>query len=76
MDTKTAKKELIEWINELEDEALIQNLQAVKQSQEDTVSWDELPQAVKDSIERAEEDIKAGRTTPHEQVRKSYEKWL
>lgn len=78
MDTETVKKELINWIETLEDNALIKNLQAVKHNRRESSSdwWDELPQAARESINRAEEDIKAGRTTPHEKVRKTYDKWL
>lgn len=35
--------------------------------------WDGLPQAVKDSIDEGIAEGKAGRVTPHEEVRKRYD---
>lgn len=34
--------------------------------------WDDLPQAVKDSIDQGIADGKAGRVTPHEEVRRQW----
>jgi len=38
--------------------------------------WDEISEAEKASIDRGLDDIKHGRVSPHEEVRKKYEKWL
>lgn len=72
MDIKAKKKELIEWIENLDDIEILKSLKIIKE-QSGSVSWDDLPNETKESIERAEKDIKAGCITPHEDVRKSYE---
>jgi predicted transcriptional regulator len=74
--TQINKQELITWIENLNDRRTLQFLQMLKNSQTEDDWWDDLPQTVKDSIDQGLEDIKAGRITPHEEVRKSYEKWL
>jgi predicted transcriptional regulator len=38
--------------------------------------WEELSDAEKEGISQGLEDVKAGRVTPHEQVRKNDEQWL
>jgi len=42
----------------------------------DTDWWDKISDAEKTSILRGLKDIKAGRITPHDEVRKKYLKWL
>lgn len=70
------KQDLIDWIKDLDDSKTLLLLQNIKYSQSEGDWWDEIPGAVKEGIKEGLEDIKAGRTVPHEQVRKTYEKWL
>lgn len=71
------KKELIDWVNKLDDPAMLENLKWLKKSNEGTGDWwDDISEAEKAGIDRGLADSKAGRTTPHEEVRKTYEKWL
>lgn len=72
----TNKKELIDWINQLEDQAMLQNLKMLKEETEGKDWWNEISEPEKAGIDRGLADSKAGRTTPHQQVRKSYEEWL
>jgi hypothetical protein len=74
--TQINKQELITWIENLNDRRTLQFLHMLKNSQTEGDWWDDLPQAVKDSIDEGLADIEAGRVTPHEEVRKTYEQWL
>lgn len=69
------KLELIQWISVVEDEDLIDKMLDVKKH-ESHDWWDEISDAEKEAIRRGKEDIKAGRTVPHEEVRKIYAKYL
>lgn len=69
------KAELAKRILETEDKKIIGYIQAIFDNNVD--KWEEeMPEYVRKSIDRAEEDSKAGRTTPHSEVMKKYKKWL
>lgn len=74
--TQVDKQELKDWIDRLDDTRTLLLLRAVKNSYSEGDWWDEISDAEKEAIEEGEADIKAGRVTPHKQVRKSYQKWL
>lgn len=77
MSPETAnKQELIDWINDLEDQAILENIKMLKDSSQGRDWWDNISEAEKAGIDRGLADSKAERTTPHEEVRKSYKKWL
>lgn len=38
--------------------------------------WDEISQEQQQSIDKALEEIKAGKLTPNEEVMKKYKKWM
>ena len=38
--------------------------------------WDDLPESVKESIEKGIEQAEKGDTKPHDEVMKKYSKWL
>lgn len=77
MSTLTTKKqELKDWIDQLEDQAMLENVDMLKKASEGSDWWDEISEAEKKGIDRGIADSEAGRTTPHEEVRKTYEKWL
>lgn len=69
------KNELLEWIESIDDPKVLEDIKSVKDSQK-SIHWDNLPQEVKEGIEKGREDAREGRVTPHDEVRKSYEKWL
>jgi predicted transcriptional regulator len=74
---KPSKKqtELAEKILQVEDENILNYIDAVLNN--NAAQWEEeLPDEIKKSIESGLEDMKAGRVTPHEEVRKKYEHWL
>lgn len=67
MNIEAEKIELLKLILETEDEAIIQELKIVFKKQEPDF-WDELPDSVKESINRGLEDVAAGRVHNHEDV--------
>lgn len=61
------KQELVDWIKELEDQAILENIKILKESTEGKDWWDEISEAERESIRRGEEDIKAGRVYTNEE---------
>ena len=51
--------------------AIVQKLLA-KYADNEPIIWDELPAELQKKLEKAEEDSKAGRITPHEEVVKKF----
>lgn len=75
MDIKQEKKKLVEWLDTIDDEATIERLKLVKDMSDH--DWKlGLSTLEIEAIEEGLADIEAGRTIPHEEVRKRYEKWL
>ncbi len=72
---KEEKKELLNWIKNIDDPKLLEDLRSVRESQK-AIDWENLPNEVKEGIEQGRKDAKEGRVTPHDEVRKSYEEWL
>lgn len=73
MNIETEKIELLKLILETEDEAIIQELKIVSKKQEPDF-WDELPNSVKESINRGLEDVAANRVQNHDQVMEKFKK--
>jgi hypothetical protein len=69
------KLALIEWIIDLTDEEIIQQLKWIKEK-EGSDWWDTISESEKQSIGRGIEDLESGKKSPHDQVKKSYEKWI
>ncbi len=61
MNLTINKKELIDWLNGLEDQAILETIQSIKNSQTQDDWWDELTDAAKEGIKRGEADVEAGR---------------
>jgi len=77
MNLHVEKFRLIEWLVGLTDQTIIEKIKWLKDDQTAATDWwDEISKAEKASIERGLEDIKNGKITLHEEVRKKYEKWL
>lgn len=67
------KIELLKLILETDDEAIIQKLKVVFEKPEPDF-WDELPDSVKESINRGLEDVSAGRVENHDKVMEEFKK--
>lgn len=61
MNTTIDKQELMEWLSELEDQAILQAIQSIKNSHTKDDWWDEIPEIAKEGIRRGETDVQAGR---------------
>ncbi len=73
MGHEAIKLELIEWLTKLDDNETLEYLKVVKDSISNNSDWwDDLPEALKQGIERGLKDIENGRTTSHEDVMKKY----
>jgi len=75
MDLQARKLELIQLLSLTTNESLIARIESLIKA-EDTDFWDEIPQELKDSIERGLAQADAGKTKPHSEVQKMYSKWL
>ncbi len=67
MDIKLKKYELMEWLMLVNDEATLYQLEAFKKSSEKDF-WEELPEPVKLSIEKAKLELDKGEGISHEKV--------
>ena len=73
MGNEAVKLELMEWLSNLEDGDTIEYLRIVKEATSTSNDrWNDLTKEQMDGIERGLRDIDAGRTTPHEVVRKKH----
>jgi len=71
------KLALIEWITGLTDEEVIEQLKWIKEKTSEGYDWwDDISDIEKQSITRGLKDLEAGKRTPHDDVKKSYEKWI
>lgn len=66
MNPTINKKELIDWLDKLEDQAILETIQSIKNSQTKGDWWDDLPEAAKKGIKRGESDVEAGRVQSSE----------
>lgn len=67
------KKSIHEKIDHVNDEALLERIEAIIDSEEKVFI---IPEHMKEGIRRGKEDIKAGRYITLEELEKKYEKWL
>ena len=63
------KQELINWIEELTDPAMLHTIQSLKEhSQANADYWDDLPEHVKSAINRAKTELDDGAGLSHKEV--------
>jgi len=63
------KKELISWIEKLSDPVMLQTIRSLKEDSESSQDfWHELPDSVKESINRAKSELDSGKGIPHKDV--------
>lgn len=73
MGHNAIKLELIEWLTKLEDSETLNYLKIVKDSNESAQDWwHELPESVKNGIQRGLDDVAEGRIVSHNDVKKKY----
>jgi predicted transcriptional regulator len=74
-EIKILKREVKEYLDQ-SDERMIRAVHAMLRADMETDWWDETTDAHKASIERGISDMENGHTIPHEEMVKSYAKWL
>lgn len=74
MDLQTEKIELAKRLLATDDEAVLQQIKDVFESQ-DKDFWNDLPEHVKAGIERGQKQAAEGKLTPHDEVMKKYAKY-
>ena len=63
------KQQLINWIEELTDPVMLHTIQSLKEhSQTYTDFWDDLPEPVKSSINKAKKELDGGESLSHKEV--------
>jgi predicted transcriptional regulator len=73
MQQAELKQELIEWLSELDDTAIVTGIKFIKDSYEHNLKdWESLSEHAKQGIERGLKDIEEGRVIPHEVIKKKY----
>jgi pyruvate-formate lyase-activating enzyme len=70
------KQEIIQWVKDLDDDSAIERLKMLRDHASEKDWWDEVSDAEKAAIEAGLEDVRAGKVTSHQEVRRLYEKWL
>lgn len=77
MDLQTERQSLIDWISQLEDESIIEDIKSLKENSTNRKDWwDDLSEAEKKGIEEGLRDIEEGRTYTYEQVKDEVKKWF
>ena len=74
MDIPIQKLKLIEWILQIGDSKLLQQLEAISNADKDW--WDDLSPEEKTSIERGIAQANSGQVKNHDEVMQKYKKWL
>ncbi|MEI8202365.1 MAG: hypothetical protein WCH34_05100 [Bacteroidota bacterium] len=69
------KLELIQWLSNIEDSAVINKIIAIK-NQENIDWWNTISEKEKNSIELGLQDAEAAKLNSHSKAKELYEKWL
>ncbi len=75
MDIQTEKLQLVKRLLDTDDELIIKQVKDIFENHEKDF-WNELPEFVKQGIERSREQAAQDLLTPHDEVMKKYEKYL
>ena len=77
MNLQEEKSKLIARLAGLTDLTFIERIKFLKDNQlNQTDCWEEISKTEKHAIDQGLEDADNGKVTPHQEVRKRYEKWL
>jgi predicted transcriptional regulator len=77
MNIQAEKLEIMRLIMDTDDKSIIDQLKAFFQTRPTSKVWfDDLPDAVKESVERGLAQSERGEVIPHSEVKRKYEKWL
>ncbi len=76
MNIQAEKLELIKMLVTIQDSALLKKIKKLLEKEQSDDFFCNLSNEQIASIERGLEDVKKGKTIPHEKVKKRYSKWL
>ncbi len=76
MNIQAEKLELIKMLVTIQDSALLKKIKKLLEKEQSDDFFYNLNKEQIASIERGLEDVKMGKTIPHEKVKKRYSKWL
>ena len=72
MDVQNTRTFLIEWLKQLQDQSMLSELAIIAKSHSEGDWWEELPNAVKESIERGNQDYLNGNVISNEEAQKRF----
>ena len=80
MDTTITKQKMVQAIKDLPDDTTIEQaitelVRLAKGPAQQSVDWEDLPEAAKEGIEAGLADMKAGRVRSHSDVMESLKQW-
>ena len=75
MDIQTEKLQLVKRLLDTDDETVLQQVKDIFENNKKDF-WNDLPDHVKNGIERARKQAETGLLIPHEEVMKKYAKYL
>ena len=75
IEFQNKKIELIQWLSTLNDEAILEKVMKLRES-EKIDWWKEISKEEKKSIEKGIIEADSGKLNPHSEAKKLYEKWL
>lgn len=75
MDTVQLRTRVKKFIDEASEKEL-QMIYRMFEVEKEYDWWDELPEEIQQEIDLSVEEVKKGKTIPHEEVMKKYAKWL
>lgn len=76
MDIQAQKIELAKRLLDTDDESIIDAINAVFKSHDQSNEWGDLPDQVISDLEESVRQIDAGNVVPHDIARETYKKWL
>lgn len=74
MDIQAEKLNLIKWLAEVDEPAVIESVLELKNKQQEDW-WDQITDEEKADIEEGLAQADRGETVPHEEVMRKYDKW-
>lgn len=72
MDSNATRSFLIEWLKQLKDQNMLAELEAIAKSHSEEDWWNELPESVKEAIQRGNRDYLEGRVISNEEANRRF----
>jgi hypothetical protein len=76
MSSAEIRKKVKKYIDEADDNVVRMIYSMFESDKKHDDWWEELPDSIRRSIIKAENELKTGKGIPHEVVMKKYKKWL